>query len=151
MATLLRIYLDTSVFSAYYDQRTPERQQQTREFWERRAGFDLATSEIARHELAATPDPVRRAELEALLHGTAVHAVTPEMEHLAVAYVDSGAFAPTMLDDARHVAVAVVTRQDVLLSWNFQHLVNRRRRAQVNQVNAFRGLPAIEILSPPEL
>ena len=53
--------------------------------------------------------------------------------------------------DALHVASAVLTRQDILLSWNFKHLVNRRRRALVNQMNTLRGLPNIEIVAPPEI
>lgn len=56
-----------------------------------------------------------------------------------------------MNTDARHLVIAVLSRQDVLLSWNFHHLANRRRRAQVNEVNVLRGLPTIEILAPPEL
>jgi len=29
----MKLYLDTSVFSAYYDERTPERMHMTRDFW----------------------------------------------------------------------------------------------------------------------
>ena len=54
-------------------------------------------------------------------------------------------------NDALHVAAAVLTRQDVLLSWNFKHLVNRRRRAQINEENISLGLPTIEIVAPPEI
>ena len=49
------------------------------------------------------------------------------------------------------MAAAVLTRQDVLLSWNFKHLVNRRRRAQINEENISLGLPTIEIVAPPEI
>jgi hypothetical protein len=65
--------------------------------------------------------------------------------------ITQGVFTAAMLNDAFHVAAAVVTRQDVLLSWNFRHLVNRRRRARVNEVNVEAGLPILEILAPPEL
>ena len=77
--------------------------------------------------------------------------VTDEMRELADHYVRAGVFTPVMLADALHVAAAVLSRQDVLLSWNFRHLVNRRRRARVNDVNISLGLPTIEILPPPEL
>jgi hypothetical protein len=60
-------------------------------------------------------------------------------------------FTPIMLNNALHVATAVLIRHDVLLSWNFRHLVNRRRRAEVNEVNISVGLPMVEILAPPEL
>jgi len=73
------------------------------------------------------------------------------MERVADYYVEAGVFTITMRNDALHVAAAVLSRQDILLSWNFRHLVNRTRRAKINETNAFRGLPAIEILAPPEL
>jgi hypothetical protein len=55
------------------------------------------------------------------------------------------------MDDALHVAAAVLGRYDVLVSWNFRHLVNRRRRAALNSLNTSWGLPAIEIIAPAEL
>lgn len=147
----LRVYLDTSVFSAYYDDRAPDRQVQTEEFWVRLAEFEAATSELAREELEQTPDPGRRTQLLKLLGGMTLHPITTEIRELARHYVDAGVFAPIMLNDALHVATAVLIRHDVLLSWNFRHLVNRRRRAEVNEVNISVGLPMVEILAPPEL
>ena len=46
----LKLYLDTSVFSAYLDDRAPDRRAQTVEFWERLTVFDACTSELAREE-----------------------------------------------------------------------------------------------------
>ncbi len=63
----------------------------------------------------------------------------------------AGVFTAFMMNDAVHVAAAVLTRQDILLSWNFKHLVNRVRRAEINQVNVSQGLPTIEIIAPPEI
>jgi len=147
----LQVYLDTSVFSAYFDSRTTDRQRETEAFWARRAEFAVATSELARDELRQAPDPVHRRRLLGLLRGLRILVVTDEMQTLGQRYVQEGVFTPTMLNDAVHVAAAVISRQDVLLSWNFRHLVNRRRRAKVNEVNVDAGLPTIEILAPPEL
>lgn len=148
---MTRVYLDTSVFSALLDKRTPERQRATEGFWARRAEFELATSQLAREELSQAPDPSRRRRLLSLLKGFAIHEVSRQMRDLATRYVDEGVFTPPMRMDAIHVAAAVLTGQDVLLSWNFRHLVNRLRRARVNEVNRTRGLATIEILAPPEL
>jgi len=147
----LRVYLDTSVFSAYFDNRVRDRQRETEAFWARRQEFDLATSELGRDELRQASDPVQRRRLLGLLRGFTVLAVTEEMKQLGQRYVSEGVFTATMLNDALHVAAAVISRQDVLLLWNFRHLVNRRRRAKVNDVNVEAGLPTIEILAPPEL
>jgi len=102
-------------------------------------------------ELAQTPDPVQRAKLQNLLAGFVIYPVTEEMRELARSYINTGVFTPVMFNDALHVAAAVLTRQDILVSWNFRHLVNRRRRAKVNEVNISLGLPTIEIVAPPEI
>ncbi|MGH8070463.1 MAG: PIN domain-containing protein [Candidatus Entotheonellia bacterium] len=147
----LRIYFDTSVFSAYFDDQVTDRQHQTEEFWMRLDEFEAATSELAREELAQTPDPTRRAQLLALLTGFTIYSLTDEIKQLARQYIKANVFTPTMFNDALHVAAAVLTRQDILVSWNFKHLVNRRRRARINDVNISSGLPTLEILAPPEV
>jgi predicted nucleic acid-binding protein len=147
----LRVYLDTSVFSAYYDDAISDRRTQTEDFWKRRSEFELSTSVVAREELEQTPDPARRTQLITLVDGVTVHPVTDMMRSLARSYIDAGVFTAVMYNDAVHVAAAVLTRQDVLLSWNFRHLVNRRRRAQINEVNISLGLPTIDIVAPPEV
>ena len=147
----LKIYLDTSVFSAYFDDRSPDRKAQTEEFWQRITAFEACTSELAREELEKTPNIDRRKRLLRLLEDMTLHRVTPDMRELAERYVKTGVFTPIMTNDAIHVAAAVLTRQDILLSWNFKHLVNRLRRAKINQVNVSQGLPTIEVIAPPEI
>ena len=70
---------------------------------------------------------------------------------LAERYLTCDVFTRAMANDALHVAAAVLSRYDVVLSWNFRHLVNRRRRALINEVNTLLGLPTIEIVAPAEL
>ncbi len=147
----LRLYLDTSVFSAYLDDRAPERRDLTLELWSRLGDFEVSTSEVARRELQDTPDLQRRSELLDLLNEVTVHPVTNETESLAETYLAAHVFSRKSIDDALHVAVCVLTRQDLLVSWNFRHLVNRRRRALINDLNVTRNLPTIEIVAPPEI
>ncbi len=146
-----RVYLDTSVVSAYFDVRTPERMNATREFWGQYPRYALTTSTLTLDELQAVPTAEQHAKFAELLEGVAVVTVSGEMNEVAREYVRAGIFSPKMWADALHVACAVVSRQDILLSWNFKHLVNRRRRAMVNETNVVLGLPAIEILAPAEL
>jgi predicted nucleic acid-binding protein len=148
---ILQVYLDTSVFSAYYDEKATDRRTQTEEFWARRSQFAVSTSELAREELERTPHTTRRLALLGLLDGLTIHPVTDAIRALAVHYIQAGVFTEVMYNDAVHVAAAVLTRQDVLLSWNFKHLVNRHRRAQIRDANISLGLPTIDILAPPEI
>lgn len=77
--------------------------------------------------------------------------IDDEMHRLSREYMGCRVFSVATFNDALHVACAVISRQDVLVSWNFRHLVNRRRRALINQVNIALGYPTIEIVAPPEL
>lgn len=147
----LRIYLDTSVISACVDERTPERLEETRGFWKRLGTFDVTTSDLVRQEIGRTGDDRQRSAMLELLSSTREIAASEEARGLATQYVQRGLFGPTMHDDALHLAIAVLSRQDILVSWNFKHLVNRRKRAQVSEVNTLMGLPTIEILAPSEL
>jgi hypothetical protein len=56
-----------------------------------------------------------------------------------------------MLADAQHIAVATVARVDVLVSWNFRHIVNVDRIHGFNAVNLRAGYPLLEIRSPLEV
>lgn len=147
----LHVYLDTSIISAYFDERVKERQTDTRRFWKRVDDFEVSTAEITRQEILQTTDVNLKTKMEGLIEGFSIHSLTEEMQGLAQRYIDAGVSTPVMRNDALHVAAAVLTRQNILLSWNFKHLVNRRRRAMVNDVNISLGLPTIEILSPPEI
>lgn len=147
----LRIYIDTSVLSAYFDERTPERLAETREFWTRLLEFEAQTSDLVVEEIEQTSNSDRRSQMQQLIAITNHISITQEMHNLAVRYMQQGMFSPIMYNDALHVAAAVLTRNDILVSWNFKHLVNRRKRAKINEVNISLGLPTIEILAPSEL
>jgi predicted nucleic acid-binding protein len=147
----LRVYLDTSIFNAALDLTLPERRLETIRFFDQLNRFDAVTSDLTHSEIGETMDLQRRDELLALLTRITTVQLTKEMKSLADDYVQHGIFTPRMLDDARHVAAAVMTRQDVLLSWNFRHLVNRRRKALINEVNILRSLPRIDVVAPTEV
>jgi predicted nucleic acid-binding protein len=147
----VRIYADTSVFSAYYDERAPDRKALTQEFWNGIEAYGCSTSDLAVAEIEQTKDEDLRSRLKALVAKFQLHPLTPEMRELAVDYIRAGAFSTLLINDALHVAAATLTRQDILISWNFKHLVNRRRRAIINSVNTMKRLPTLDILSPPEV
>jgi len=146
-----RIYLDTSVISLHDDPRSPDRRAMTQEFWRRIAEFDASISDVTTREIADTPDPARRAQMLQLIDGLPVISSTQEAEQLARRYLDREILPEAAPDDALHVAIAVLSRQDALVSWNFKHLVNQRRRTAIDALNVSIGLPTISILPPPEL
>src|SRR5207237_415462 len=70
---------------------------------------------------------------------------------LADAYVAHGVLRTGHLADARHGAIATVHDVRIIVSWNYRHRVNRRRREAFNGVNAILGYSQIKIVSPPEV
>lgn len=147
----LRLYLDTSVLSAYCDERAPERMAYTQEFWSTLGRYEVTVSALVREEIERTLDPDRRSMMVGLLSQMKEIQIAGDASALADRYVERGLFSPAMYSDALHLASAVVERCDILVSWNFKHLVNRRTRARVHEVNTELGLPMIEILAPSEL
>jgi len=102
-------------------------------------------------ELRGAPDRV--IELAKRLPTDAVYRcdITPEVEELRDAYLVAKVVGPTSTYDATHVATATVHDADVVVSWNFKHIVNFDRIRKFNAVNLRLGFRAIAIHSPQEL
>jgi hypothetical protein len=111
----------------------------------------LVLSDLALRELEAAPDAVSKAVARVPDAHIELIAISPEAEELAAAYIHDGAIAESMRADALHIALATVARVDVLVSWNFKHIVNLRRIHAYNAVNLKRGYPLLEIRTPREV
>jgi len=55
------------------------------------------------------------------------------------------------MTNVRHIAIASVEPVDVLVSWDFQHIVNLLRVRAFNSVNFKLGCPLLEIRTPREI
>ncbi len=147
-----KVYLDTTVPSAYHDDRIPDRQRLTKQFWtERLPDFECVISTIVLIEINDTPDAERRDNIEGLIDDFEVLEFGEEAYELAQEYVERGIFPEKYTSDANHVAIAVVNGIGYFASWNFKHLVKVNTRREVNLVNALLGYQQIEIIAPPEL
>jgi hypothetical protein len=145
-----RIYTDTSVLGGCEDDEFAEHSIRLLESFMRGERI-LVVSSLTVQELATAPAEVRRrlasvpeANIETLQLGA-------EARDLADAYVSAGVLATRMRADAQHIAIASVARVDVLVSWNFNHIVNLQRIHGYNSVNLRKGYPMIEIRSPREV
>jgi predicted nucleic acid-binding protein len=68
---LMNSYLDTSVISALFDERTPERQNLTKAAWDILDNYDVYISELVLDELSAAP-PRRVEEFQRIIVGFSV-------------------------------------------------------------------------------
>ncbi|MBU0600067.1 type II toxin-antitoxin system VapC family toxin [bacterium] len=145
------LYLDTSVPSAYYDERNKERQRLTWKFWEKLAKYEVYISEMTEIELKNTKEKERKEQLLSLIAEMEILPITEEVIELVQIYLRNKVIPKAKEEDAYHIAVATLNEIDIIVSWNFDHLVNIKTRRRVNGVNILQGYKPIEIISPLEL
>jgi hypothetical protein len=76
---------------------------------------------------------------------------TEEAKDLADRYLQEGVVSKKSRVDAQHIATATISRVDVLVSWNFKHIVNLEKIHGYNSVNLRLGYPILEIRTPIEV
>jgi len=102
-------------------------------------------------ELVQAPAAVRARVNQVPIDHVLVLPDSEEAFTLADAYVQKGIVGPGSRSDALHVALATVGRVDILVSWNFRHIVNLGRIRLFHSVNLEHGYGLIEIRSPREV
>ena len=70
---------------------------------------------------------------------------------LAEAYQQRGILPARSSADALHIALATVAEVDVLVSWNFRHVVHFDKIRLFNAVNLELGFKLLQIYSPREV
>ncbi|HEX3125948.1 MAG TPA: PIN domain protein [Thermoanaerobaculia bacterium] len=145
-----RIYTDTSVIGGCLDE---EFSTHSAELFNRfRKGLDvLVLSDLTLAELEGAPPQVREVVQWVPLEALESVAFDSEASDLAEAYLSTGVIGAAHLEDARHIATATVQKVDVLVSWNFKHIVNLDRIRGYNSVNLRLGYTLLEIRSPLEV
>ena len=145
-----RIYTDTSVLGGCEDDEFREPSHRLLQAFQRGA-LTLVLSEITVRELEGAPHAVRAVLGSVPDEHIETLALSQEAEDLASAYIEDGAIGKGMYADALHIALATVARVDVLVSWNFKHVVNLKRIHAYNAVNLKKGYPLLEIRTPREV
>ena len=146
----IRIYVDTSVIGGTQDE---EFAGPSKRFFERvRNGqYVLLISPTTTGELEEAP-PAVRAVLDALPPARIEHVpLEAEVDILANAYIEAGALGGAHQADASHGAAATVAGADLILSWNFKHIVRYDRVRKFNGVNTIMGYHTLDIRSPMEI
>jgi len=147
----LKIYLDTSVISHLDVPDRPDWQEDTRKLWKSIESGEYAAylSPVTIGEVMDCPEPKRSALLEylSLIQYTELQK-TDEVLELATRYLDAGILRQKSYDDCQHIAYACVYNCDMVISWNFKHLVNVKTISGVKSVNALAGYREMPIYTP---
>lgn len=70
---------------------------------------------------------------------------------MAEAYEKNKILTPKFMEDMIHIALATVANVDVVVSWNFKHIVHLDKIRLFNAVNLKMGYKELEIYSPREV
>lgn len=146
----LRVYIDTSVLGGCLDEGFKEDSVQL--FDEFVKGMKtLVISDVLLFELEGAPKEVKNILRKVPIENIEYVSLNEESISLANTYIEEGSVAEKSLSDARHIAIATVERVDVLVSWNFKHIVNINRIHLLNSANLKLGYPILDIRSPKEV
>ena len=113
--------------------------------------FKPVISEVVTLELEAAPDTVKQIYASLQRLGAELLQVTEKALELAEVYQEREILTPKFYDDGLHIAMATVAEVDVLVSWNFRHIVHLKKIRLFNPVNAEFGYKPMEIYSPREV
>jgi len=149
-----KIYLDTSVISHLDAPETPEKMEDTLRLWEEiKAGaYEVVLSEVVFDELDGCLDEKRDC-LDLFLQKIQYERVESGDEAVALAskFVDFGILREKSFNDCRHIAAALLSGCDIIVSWNFKHIVNARTIKGARDIAAKGGYKDIMIYSPTML
>lgn len=144
-----RLYLDTSVIGGYYDEEFMVASR--RLFDDITEGRYIAiVSNLTYRELIKAPDRIKALVDNEVFPFQSLK-FDDEAEALTEAYLCAGVLTRKWEDDCSHVAMATVSKTDLLVSWNFKHIVQYEKIQAFNAVNLANGYQLIDIRSPLEV
>ena len=145
-----RFYIDTSVIGGVFDTEFEEHSTILMEKVKlgqiKAVISDVTESEImkARKEIRDFYTSLPKSSIEFV-------DITKDAVLLADNYIKEKVVGKTSRNDCLHIGIATVSHVDILVSWNFKHIVNIYRIRGYNSVNLKLGFPTLEIRSPKDI
>jgi hypothetical protein len=145
-----RLYLDTSVFGGCYE---PEFEFWTKILFDRITDghYKLLLSQLTEVELSKAPQYIQNLLLSIPDRQIEFVKTSPQANILADTYIKENVVGETSRADCLHIALATLNNADILVSWNFKHIVNVNRIRGYNAVNYRHGYRILEIRTPREI
>jgi hypothetical protein len=112
--------------------------------------YEIIVSPVLEEEILITPEPEKKVKIYQRLELLPKINIgkNDEAENLAWIYVIEDVLTDTHIDDLRHIAYAVTSRCDYVVSWNMKHLSNVRTINRVNNYNKNNNYPIVMITPP---
>jgi len=146
----INIYVDTSVIGGCCDLEFQEWSNGILKDFQS-GTFGLLLSELIDAEIEDAPDEVKKIYVKFRNCTDKIIELSSEAIELAEAYLKHRILTHNYRDDARHIAIATVAGADLVVSWNFKHIVHFEKIQRFNAVNIEMGYKPISIYSPREV
>lgn len=111
----------------------------------------MLLSAVLQKELEPAPEKIVKLITDLKTEYTEFLDEDDEAVELATDYVAEKVVGQTSYADCLHIALATINRADLLVSWNFKHIVNIERIRGYNSINIKNGYKQLEIRSPRDL
>ena len=151
----LKLYLETSVWNFYFADDAPEKRDITKEFFNnvRKGQYEIFISEVVLAEISKANESKKTQLLELIKEMSPQELnVNQEVIELSKKYISEGIIPELKVEDALHVAAAVVYEIDALISWNNRHIANLNKMEKINGINMREGYTKhIELVNPMEV
>lgn len=145
-----RFYIDTSVIGGVFDTEFEEHSTILME--KVKLGLIKAViSEVTESEILLARKEIRDYYNSLPKDNIEFVEITKDSVSLADNYIEEKVVGKTSRNDCLHIGIATVNRVDILVSWNFKHIVNIYRIRGYNSVNIKLGFPTLEIRSPKDI
>ena len=151
-----KVYVESSVIS-YITARPSRdlvvsaRQAITNEWWEqKRKKYDVYISELVIEEIASGDKEAAQKRLDAVKAIPNLE-ITETAKELASLLISSGAVPDNSPEDALHIGLAAAQGVEYLLTWNFKHINNATKHADITQLIESQGFLSPVLCSPEEL
>jgi rRNA-processing protein FCF1 len=145
---VLSVYIENSVIGGYFDEEFKEHTRKLFDKFKKGKYKPVISSHVIAELENGAPENIKE-NLRALSYEE--FTVNDEMILLAEKYMEQKIVSEKYYSDALHIAVATIVGVDVLVSWNFKHIVNLDRIKLFNSVNLREGYGILEIRTPREL
>ena len=147
----LKVYLDTSVISYLMQTDAPDESKITLRLWEKfKTGiYDIYLSQVDFIEMNKCDEP-KLSFLKSKLNeiNYEILEVKDSTRNLAKEIINMGILTDKSFDDCTHIAVALENECDIIVSWNFKHMVNIKTINGIRAITLLKNQKNINILNP---
>ena len=145
-----RVYIDTSVLGGCFDVEFAQWSNALLNDF-RSGRLKPVVSDVVEAEVEDAPNVVQAIYVELVTLAAEVVSSAAAAFDLADVYQQRRIVTPKYYDDGLHIALATIAEVDVLVSWNFRHIVHFDKIRLFNAVNLELGYKPLQIYSPREV